>query len=191
MRLDIRKADAKQLGTTVQRDLISVFHALNFGPDVVCPEVSWPVEDPEDIKTFTEGVARVVPLGLPVAITDVAKRMGLRVPEAGEAILTAPQPIVPETAGLHMGHTCPGCGARHIATSQLPIEDDQLVAEALADWEVDMAPIIDPILKASEQATTYEEFEALLDKMQPDTAALVRRLSILTMKAHGEGNGGR
>ena len=194
VRLDIRKADAKQLGTTVQRDLIAVFHALNFGPDVVCPEVSWPVEDPEDIKTFTEAVARVVPLGQPVAQADVAKRMGLRLPEAGEALLVAAQPVAPppvrETAA-RQGHACPGCGTRHLAATEAPAEDDPLVAEALADWEIDMGPIVEPLLKAAAEASSYEEFERTLDAMQPDTAALARRLAVLTMKARGDGNGGR
>ena len=49
----------------------------------------------------------------------------------------------------------------------------------------------EPVLKAASDASSYEEFEALLDQMQPDTAALARRLTILTMKARGDGNGGR
>ncbi len=194
VRLDIRKADAKQLGTTIQRDLIEVFHAFNFGPGVICPEVSWPVEDPEDIKTFTEAVARIVPLGQPVAQADVAKRMGLRLPEAGEAILTAPQPAAPatavETAAMRLGHgACPGCGTRHVASAE--DVDDPLIAEALADWEADMGPIIEPILRAAEEASSFDEFEAMLDRMQPDVSALARRLAILTMRARGEGDGGR
>ena len=196
VRLDIRKADAKQLGTTIQRDLVEVFHALNFGPGVVCPEVSWPVEDPEDVTAFTEAVARVVPLGQPVAHADVAKRMGLRVPEAGEAILAAPQPAAPtlltETAAMRLAPgACPGCGTRHRASAEPPEEDDPLVAEALADWELDMAPIIEPILKAAEGAGSFDEFEAALDRMQPDVSALARRIAILTMKARGDGDGGR
>lgn len=195
VRLDIRKADAKQLGTTVQRDLIAVFHALNFGPGVTCPEVSWPVEDPEDIKTFTEAVARVVPLGQPVAQADVAKRMGLRLPEAGEALLVPAQPAEPsglarETAAFRAG-ACPGCGTRQRAAAEPPDDDDLLVAAALAEWEQDMAPMIQPLLEAAQAASSYEEFEQLLAEMQPDTAALARRLAILTMKARGDGDGGR
>ena len=103
VRLDIRKADAKQLGTTVQRDLIAVFHALNFGPDVVCPEVSWPVEDPEDIKTFTEAVARVVPLGQPGRRLDVACSAGGRpVP-----LTSSNRPIgAPAAAGMVPALSC-------------------------------------------------------------------------------------
>ncbi|HRM75394.1 MAG TPA: DUF935 family protein, partial [Paracoccus sp. (in: a-proteobacteria)] len=193
VRLDIRKADAKQLGSTIQRDLIAIFHALNFGPGVVCPEVSWPVEDPEDIKTFTEAVARVVPLGQPVAQADVAKRMGLRIPDAGEALLVAPPAggALGKQAASVNSHACPGCGTRHVAALDQTAEDDPLVAEALADWEIDMAPIVEPILRAAEKASSYEELEELLDKMQPDIAALTRRLQVLTMKARGDGNGGR
>ena len=45
--------------------------------------------------------------------------------------------------------------------------------------------------EAAQAASSYEEFEQLLAEMQPDTAALARRLAILTMKARGDGDGGR
>lgn len=200
VRLDIRRSDAKQLGTTVNRDLIAPFTAFNFGPDVAPPEVVWPVEDPEDVAAFTEAVARVVPLGQPVAVADVAKKMGIRVPDKGEAILSPPQaagaqpaPTGTQTARSHAA-ACPGCGTTHRAAEEPPTEDDPLVAEALADWQPDMAPVIDPILKAAQDALAsgggFDEFEKALNSMHPDTAALARRLSILTMKARGDGDVG-
>ena len=136
----------------------------------------------------------MVPLGQPVAQADVAKRMGLRLPEAGEALLVAAQPVAPppvRATAARQGHACPGCGTRHLAATEAPAEDDPLVAEALADWEIDMGPIVEPLLKAAAEASSYEEFERTLDAMQPDTAALARRLAVLTMKARGDGNGGR
>lgn len=51
--------------------------------------------------------------------------------------------------------------------------------------------MIQPLLEAAQAASSYEEFEQLLAEMQPDTAALARRLAILTMKARGDGDGGR
>ena len=117
-------------------------------------------------------------------------------PEAGEAVLTAPQPMMSaamrEAAAMRMAPgACPGCGTRHVASADQRAEDDPLIAEALADWEADMGPIIKPILKAAEGASSFDEFEAMLDQMQPDVSALARRLAILTMKARGEGDGGR
>ena len=48
---------------------------------MVCPEVSWPVEDPEDIKTFTEAVARVVPLGQQLdAARELAAQIAVNAP---------------------------------------------------------------------------------------------------------------
>lgn len=137
----------------------------------------------------------MVPLGQPVAQADVAKRMGLRLPEAGEALLVPAQPAEPsglarETAAFRAG-ACPGCGTRQRAAAEPPDDDDLLVAAALAEWEQDMAPMIQPLLEAAQAASSYEEFEQLLAEMQPDTAALARRLAILTMKARGDGDGGR
>lgn len=202
VRLDIRRADAKQIGTTVNRDLIAPFVAFNFGPDVAVPVVSWPVEDPEDVQAFTEAVARMVPLGQPVAVADVAAKMGIRVPEAGEAILKPPANSVTEapaqvarTIAAQRTEACPGCSEVHRAAALPDVQDDPLIVEALADWEADMSPVIDPIRQALEEVQaeggSYEEFLARLDRMQPDTAALARRLAILTMKARGDGDLGQ
>lgn len=199
VRLDIRRADAKQLGTTISRDLAAPFTAFNFGPDVAPPQVVWPVEDAEDITVFSEAVARLVPLGQPVAVSDVAKRMGLRVPDAGEAVLAGPVAATPanQTARqLGRAAACPGCGTVHrAAAGTADAEEDPLIAAALEDWEADIAPITDPILEAARSIRAagggFAEFEAALARMTPDTAALARRLAIMAMKARGDGDVGQ
>lgn len=196
VRLDIRRADAKQLGTTVSRDLAAPFTAFNFGPDVAPPQVIWPVEDPEDITTFSEAVARLVPLGLEIAASDVAKRMGLRLADKDEAVLRAPVSagVVPQTARQLHGAACPGCGTTQLAAATPSIDEDQLVSEAMAQWEMDVAPIIDPILEAARSVKAagggFAEFEEALARMAPDTVALARRLALSGMMARGDGDVG-
>lgn len=197
VRLDIRRADAKQLGTTISRDLAAPFTAFNFGPDVPPPQVVWPVEDAEDITAFTEALAQLVPLGQPVAVSDVAKRMGLRLPEEGEAVLAAPAQSAPATQTarqLGRAAACPGCGTVHRAAAGTADEDDPLIAAALEDWEADIAPITDPILEIARSIRAagggFAEFEAALARMTPDTTALARRLAIMSMRARGDGDVG-
>lgn len=187
VRIDIRRADARQLGTTINRDLIAPFVSFNWGPDTEPPKVVWPVEDPEDIKTFSEAVARLVPLGQPVAVADVAKRMNLRVPDKGEAILMPPARPTPEAPPTQKAAACPGCGETHLASEAQQL-DDPLVAEALANWEEDMGPIVSQLMAVARRCSSFNELRAELATMTLDTDALADRLAMQTMKARGDGD---
>lgn len=98
---DIKKSDARQLGTTVNRDLVAPFVAFNWGPDIKPPRTTFQVEDPEDIKALSVTLSKVVPLGFRVAQSDVSKRMGFRVPDADEAVLqiSPAAPLAPVPSG--------------------------------------------------------------------------------------------
>ena len=77
VKIDIKKSDARQMAMTINRDLIAPFVAFNFGPNAPVPIVTFPVDDPEDIKTMAEALEKLVPVGLKVAMSDVRKKMGL------------------------------------------------------------------------------------------------------------------
>ena len=192
VRGDIKRADARQMGSTINRDLIAPFVAFNWGPDAAVPEVSFPIEDPEDIKVMSDAISKVVPFGVRIAMSDVNRKMGFRVPDDDEEVLIAPTPAAPitppqgdgtETASLQ---ACPSCGERHRASAQ--IDPDPLVTEALGDWEVDMGPTVAAILAAAKTSSGYEELLASLDNVSPDVTAMADRLAIQMMKARGDGD---
>lgn len=191
VRGDIKRADARQMGSTITRDLVAPFVAFNWGPDAEVPEVSFPVEDPEDIKVMSEAIDKLVPYGLRIAVSDVNRKMGYRVPDDDEAVLVAPTPAAAstppaarETATLR--HACPSCGERHLANAQ--DDPDPLVSEALGDWEADMGPTVAAILAAAKTSTGYDELLSNLDQITPDVAAMADRLAIQMMKARGDGD---
>lgn len=180
----------RQIATTINRDLIAPFVGLNWGWDHVPPSVSFPVEDPEDLKALTDSLGTLVPLGLRVAAADVNKRIGFRVPDDGEPVLqiatAAPSSVVPDMApGPERAHRA---AAGETPPDEDPLDDDPLMSEALAHWEADIGPTVAAILAAARAADSYEAFLASLDHLSPDVDALAARLAAQMMKARGEGD---
>jgi phage gp29-like protein len=193
VRGDIKRADARQMGTTINRALIAPFVGLNWGWEYVPPTVSFPVEDPEDIEALTKSLGTLVPLGLRVSAADVNKRMGFRVPDKGEQVLepqvTAAPNIVPSPGSERahrLPHACPSCGETHLAATAS--DEDPLVSEALEHWEADMGPTVAMILASAKSADSYEAFLADLDQVSPDVEAMADRLATQMMKARGDGD---
>lgn len=191
VRGDIKRADARQMGSTINRDLIAPFVAFNWGPDAAVPLVSFPVEDAEDIKAMSEAMSLLVPLGLRVAASDVNKKLGYRVPDDDEPVLTAPAAVAPNPAApgsnvVDLARACPSCGERHLATAQ--DDPDPLVTEAMDAWEADMGPTVARILAAAQTSGSYEELLRNLDQVSPEVTAMADRLAIQMMKARGEGD---
>lgn len=190
VKLDITKADAAQLASTINRDLIAPFVAINFGSETPAPVLSFPVDDPEDIKTLSEALSMLVPAGLKVSMSDVRKRIGFGAPDENEEIMVPPTPVIKaeekETeVQTALAKPCASCGKTHLAMEE---DEDLLLDEALSDWQADMQPLVDQILDAAEAAKDFEGFVTQLQSMDPDTSAFARSLAIRSMKARGDGD---
>ncbi|GLR51262.1 DUF935 domain-containing protein [Shinella yambaruensis] len=92
VRLDILRADCRQLAITINRDLIKPFVDLNFGPQEHYPFVELPVPDPEDVKALSDSLGVLVPLGLRVSQNEIREKLGLSDPKADEEILKKAEP---------------------------------------------------------------------------------------------------
>jgi phage gp29-like protein len=195
VKIDIKKSDARQLGATINRDLIATYVAFNYGPDVEAPVVSFPVEDPEDIKTMSEALEKLVPMGLRVSMADVRKKVGFAAPADDEDVLFPPrtlpankepgQPAAPEQASARKA--CLHCGEVHLAGAQSD-EIDMLVEDGLSHWQADMQPLFDQVSEIAFASSGYEDFIQRLNKLNPDTANLARTMAIQAMKARGDGD---
>lgn len=91
VRTDIKKADARQLEGTLARDLVRPFVDINFGPRAAYPKLTFPVSEPEDIKTISDSLKSLVPLGLKVQMSEVRDRLGFSDPEDGADLLGSPE----------------------------------------------------------------------------------------------------
>ena len=87
VRADIERSDAKQLATTVNRDLIRPMIDLNFGPQTRYPRVIIGRPEDVDIKTLTQALKVLVPLGLKVNAHEIRDKLGIGPPCAEEELL--------------------------------------------------------------------------------------------------------
>lgn len=196
VRHDILRFDARMLAATIQRDLIEPAVAFNFGPQERYPLLSFPVVEPEDRKQLIDVVDKFVRLGGAVSMAEVRDRIGFEEPAPDEPLLSAPraEPKIPG-AEDHDGEHGERATARsrllpalaHAAEADHLI--DEIMADALGDWEAITDPLLAPIRAAVEAASDYEDLRArlgdALSKM--DSAALVEALARATSKARGVG----
>ena len=205
VRLDIRTSDARQLGKTINRDLIAWFVSLNFGVGVPVPRVVYPTPKAEDIAVLSTALGTLVPLGLEVAQDDVREKLGIATPTAGAKLLKAttgsgdPPPMNAGTeklirqavnSVLHHKEGC-ACGCQQLALNRQHTPDllDTLAEDASADWEPLVAPMVKQVQALAARCTTYEEFMDGLNELQGslDTDALQTSLAHATVKARGLG----
>lgn len=196
VRDDIRDDDAEQLEETLNRDLVRPFIDLNFGPQEAYPVVQLRAPKAEDVKALSEALGILVPLGLTVEKSVIRDKLGL--PDPGEKaqpgdLLGAPAPAAtPEAMAVtaaNQERSALGT-ARNAEAGAVPDAIDALAEEFLGDWEPLMAPLIDPLRRAVDEAQSLEELKALLlglaDAM--DTTAMQTRLATAGFIARAMGD---
>ncbi|PZU16645.1 MAG: DUF935 domain-containing protein [Shinella sp.] len=90
VRLELLRADCRQLAITINRDLIRPFIDLNFGPQEKYPFIQLPVPDPEDVQALSSALGTLVPLGLKVKQAEVREKLGLSDPQDDDELLASP-----------------------------------------------------------------------------------------------------
>lgn len=207
VRIDILRADARQLAKTINRDLVHWFVKLNFGDDAPVPRVAFPVAEPEDIAVLSTAVAQLVPQGLKVKQSEVREKLGLSEPDEDDDLLVppgktdAPAPGEktkpdPNTKRLvndaSLNAACPHCGGVHLNAAAVDDPAGDLVAAAADDYEPVMGPVEAAILKALAESSDFESLKAKLVGLigTLDTSKLADRIAIAQMKARGLGDNG-
>ncbi|OQR35902.1 hypothetical protein BWR15_06125 [Pseudomonas sp. T] len=194
VRKDILRADAKQLGATVNH-LVRIFIDLNYGPQKIYPRVVLQVTEPEDLKTLADALTPFIDRGLPVEAAAILDRFGLAAPAEGAAVLRPSGGMQPVAAMNHeQTCKCGGCTTHRKALNAEGQRDqlDQLADDDLSDWEPLVRPVLDPIQALADTAGSFEEFRAglggLLDEMDP--TELIEALALASFKARALGDAG-
>lgn len=91
VRKDLRERDAESLSDTINTRIIKPLVDINFGVQSVYPRVKFIIPDDINVSDWTEAVLGFVDRGLPVAASDVHKRLGLREPTANDDLLRRAQ----------------------------------------------------------------------------------------------------
>lgn len=99
VREDIRDADAEQLAETLERDLVIPYIDLNHGPQAAYPSVLLREPDQADITVMAEVLAKLVPLGLRVEVSEVRDKLGFSDPAKDAECLGATKPSPPPPNG--------------------------------------------------------------------------------------------
>lgn len=192
VRDDIGASDARQIASTLTRDVIYPLIALNKGGiDGLrrCPRLVFDLGEAEDLDLMSKALPALAQGGARIPVSWVHEK--LRIPEAGpdEAVFGAPAaapppvdppPAVTPPAALRAALAALRAGAAAPAGRDAI---DALVDEALADWRPLLTPLADPVQAAmdasAEAGETAEQFLARLPDLlaDMDPAALTAALA--------------
>ena len=148
--------------------------------------------EPEDLKQLVAALKDLVPLGLKVESSVISDKLGLPDP-AKDADILMPEQQVLTTVQSANNQSLKTAQNRESVVNESEPDFDQ-IAEAEDDWQVQLAPLVDPIerlaQRVAEEGGNEEEFLARLGEVldEMDETELVRRLASSTFKARGLGD---
>ena len=141
VRKDLRDADVRQLNTTLTRDLVYAVAALNgLAPDGPrrSPQFQLNAQETEDLTAYAEALPKLVGIGVQPTVKWAHEKLGIPMPQEGEAVLAAPVAATPAWPGMaaatgrYLGHAGRGLAALAGAAPAAPVTPPQAMAQQLA-----------------------------------------------------------
>lgn len=181
VRIDLLKSDARQLQSTLTRDLIYPMLALNRGLTDIkrCPQFVFEVVEPEDLKTYADALPKLVEGGLQIPVAWAHEKLNIPMPKDGEPVMIFTKAPVP--VGLRAALTA----QRQIDRNPAGTLADNLqggAADPLRAW-------IDQIRTMVDQADSLEALrDALLSAygdLDPAALAAVMQMGFAAAVAGG------
>jgi phage gp29-like protein len=178
VRHDLKIADARQLASTLTRDLVYPLLAVNWKKplDVArLPRFVFDTREPEDIKIYAESLPQLVDAGVRIPQDWANEKLRIPVPAEKDAILrrpsaaaTTPPPMALRLAALR---------------AMAPPRDalDELVADMDSEWEPVLEPMHAALQALCNECKTLEEFQARL----PELAGSMDLDALQTMLTNG------
>ena len=188
VRRDIKRSDAKQLETTLNRDLVIPYVDLNYGQQEAYPYLRLPVPDPEDVTALVENIATLVPFGFRVKTSEMYAKLGLTAPDDDDEVLLAGVPPADEEPAND--ETAQNAEGADVEANAAGDEDDIEAIAAGVEWEPFTQPLHEAVAALSAECNSYEEFERRLPELlsRIDTEALTTQLAIDMFKARSHGD---
>jgi len=168
VRDDIRDDDAEQVEETLNRDLVRPFIDLNFGPQKNYPAIWLRAVKQENIKTLSEALGKLVPLGLRVEQSVIRDKLGLPDPSKNAECLSAPgvTPPPPDKAANRER-----CATALNRESDGDDAVDEITNEHLEDWEPVVEPLLTPVIDLVDEVIrtggTLQDLLARLSELYP------------------------
>jgi len=163
VRDDIERADARQLASTLNRDIVIPLVSLNLGPRKKYPKIRIGRPDETDVNNLVSNVVKLVPLGLKVGMSTMRDKLGLPDPDKDEELLV-PQAAAPAQPSDQQDPASPpaiatqsqGATGNHDA---IDLASARITAD---DWQEMTPPVVDGLAEALSKATSIEEAQAIL-----------------------------
>lgn len=177
--IDIRKADARSVVNTINRDLIRPFVILNYGEQKSYPMVRIQAEEPEDTKSLMETTKVFVNLGGKVQMSEVRDRLGFSEPEKGAELLL-PESVIAANASAAVAEPEPEEPTQPIEkerqsnrarfSENMGTEDviDDVSQAYLDEWHSLADENVGALIRRVQNATTYVEAREALDQLARD-----------------------
>lgn len=212
IRLDIKKSDAKRCSNSLTSQVVAplaLFNIPGVNPKRL-PRLVIDVPEPEDLQLYADALPKLAGAGMRIGVKGLHRRLRIPMAEEGEEILHGTPPAVPEPgptpspapAPLPKPPKPPVPPKKVALTGQPPAPPapepapaprdafDDLVDEAVADWQPLLAPMVQPLLDAVSNALakgeTLEAFAARLPDLvgQLDGRPLAERLARASFIGH-------
>ncbi|MDQ2084525.1 DUF935 domain-containing protein [Xanthobacteraceae bacterium Astr-EGSB] len=158
---DIERADAKALAAIINRDLVRAWIDLEFGPQQKYPRLRIGRNEEVDIAKMSDSLAKLVPVGLKVQMSEVRDRLGYSDPEPGAELLVPPSvaPAAPPAAPALQA-------ARQAARARDAIDELADQAEDVAQAGTDQ--MIDYVRGLVDGAASLQAIEEALTRAAPN-----------------------
>ncbi|PZQ45170.1 MAG: DUF935 domain-containing protein [Micavibrio aeruginosavorus] len=160
VRGDIERSDAKQLASTLNKQLIPTMIAFNFGPQVRYPRLRIGRAEQVDIKLLGETAKTAVDMGMKISASKTREALGLQAPDDDNDILQ-PLSMAPAPA-----ETLPSEeDEKQTASENKPERKDlidSVVEEMAADYEEALGSLVDSLQNELDNATSLEDFRERL-----------------------------
>lgn len=182
VRIDLLKSDARQLQSTLTRDLIFPMLVMNRGITDIkrCPQFVFEVVEPEDLKTYADALPKLAGSGLQIPVEWAQKKLNIPLPKDGEAVMTfsrAPAPPAALRAALSAQRTIERNPAETLAGNLQDAASDPLRA-----W-------LDQIRAMVDQAESLEALRDMLlasyGDLDPAALAAVMQMGFSAAEAGG------
>ena len=98
VRKDLRDSDLRQINATLTRDLVYAVAALNgLAPEGPrrCPQFQLNAQEREDLTAYAEALPKLVGIGVQPTVKWAHERLGIPMPQEGEAVLATAAPANP------------------------------------------------------------------------------------------------
>ena len=185
VRSDIRASDARQISSTLTRQLVYPLLALNRGwaDPRQCPRFLFDTGEAEDLSLYAEALPKLVGIGVQVPVDWAHDKLRIPKPQEGEAVLGKPQELTLPVA-VNRAALSANLAGHPVFTDQAALDTAiDALPETMLDQQARDA--IEPLIRMVLDAADPSEVMGRLAEMYPgmDTDALQETLTRLLFAA--------